>query len=99
MRSAWRGLARKISMPKRPMSKRGAPVAIISIAQQASPNVAGHTLVLRDQLTIFSTVVSSRPPGIFSSRPMSAPLQAAAAPFVDVRDPDRGEEQRHRDEP
>ena len=34
-------------MPKREMSYRGPPVAIISIAQQASPNVTGHSEPLR----------------------------------------------------
>src|SRR5674476_1708517 len=34
--------ARKTSMPKRARSKSAAPTAIISMAQQARPNVAGH---------------------------------------------------------
>ena len=34
-------------MPKRAMSNRGPAVAIISMAQQASPNVAGHSEPLR----------------------------------------------------
>ena len=34
-------------MPNRAISKRPAPVAIISIAQQARPNVAGHSEPLR----------------------------------------------------
>src|SRR5207237_3345452 len=37
--------------PKRSMSKRPAPVAIISIAQQARPNVIGQMADLRAQLT------------------------------------------------
>ncbi len=47
MRSAWRGVAENRSMPKRAMSKRGPAVAIISIAQHARPNVAGHNDPLR----------------------------------------------------
>ena len=47
IRSAWRGEARNTSMPKRAMSWRGPPVAIISMAQQARPNVAGHSDVER----------------------------------------------------
>ena len=41
IRSAWRGEARNASKPKRAMSTRAATIAIISIAQQASPNVSG----------------------------------------------------------
>ena len=37
-------------MPRRSTSKREAKVAIISIAQQASPKVTGHTEDLRAQL-------------------------------------------------
>src|SRR5215469_10274242 len=51
MRSAWRGEARNTSMPKRLRSKSAAPTAIISMAQQASPNVTGHTLMRRAHLT------------------------------------------------
>ena len=42
IRSACRGVAENRSMPKRAMSNRGEAVAIISIAQHARPNVAGH---------------------------------------------------------
>src|SRR5438132_12790047 len=42
IRSDWRGLGRKTPAPKRSMSNRDAPVAIISIAQQARPNVMGQ---------------------------------------------------------
>src|SRR5436190_6166780 len=38
-------------MPKRARSKLAAPVPIISMAQHAKPNVAGHTLFLRAHLT------------------------------------------------
>jgi hypothetical protein len=43
------------------MSKRDAPVAIISIAQQASPKVIGHSADLRAQLNTKSTVVVTIP--------------------------------------
>jgi len=38
-------------MPSRLMSKSAAPTDIISMAQQASPKVAGHTLLRRAHLT------------------------------------------------
>ncbi len=50
MTSAWRGVARKAPAPKRSKSYRAAPVAIISMAQQASPNVIGHSDERRAQL-------------------------------------------------
>src|ERR671916_371485 len=55
--SAWRGLARKTSEPKRARSWRASVVAIISMAQQASPKVAGHREDLRAQLTSESSRV------------------------------------------
>src|ERR1043166_10229147 len=51
MRSLWRGLGRNTPAPNRSMSKRLAPVAIISIAQQAIPNVIGQIADLRAQFT------------------------------------------------
>ena len=59
IRSAWRGVARNTSAPKRAISKRLADMAIISIAQQASPKVIGQMLFLRAQLMALSTVVVS----------------------------------------
>jgi len=50
MRSACRGEARMISIPNRLRSKRAACTAIISIAQQASPNIMGHMERARPQL-------------------------------------------------
>ena len=50
MRSACRGEGRKTSEPKREMSKRDVAEAIISMAQQAKPNVSGHTELPRAQL-------------------------------------------------
>src|SRR5688500_15002337 len=90
-------------MPNRARSYRPAPVDIISMAQQASPKVAGHSDDLRDQLTRPSTVVSRTPLGSFSSSPMSCPclvpLQPAATPDIGVRDEDRCDEQDHLDQP
>src|SRR5215510_9225187 len=63
MRSEWRGDAHG-TIPRRSTSKREANVAIISIAQQARPNVTGQTDDLRAQLRNESaTVVTTKPPG------------------------------------
>src|SRR5215216_1445943 len=51
IRSLCRGLGRKTPAPKRSMSNRPAPVAIISMAQHAKPNVMGQSADLRAQLT------------------------------------------------
>src|SRR3954469_20556489 len=56
-RSACRGEARKASKPKRAMSRRAATTDIISIAQQASPKVAGNSELPRAQLAARSQVV------------------------------------------
>ena len=50
IRSACRGLGRNTSDPKRAISNREVEEAIISMAQQAKPNVIGHTADLRAQL-------------------------------------------------
>src|SRR5919197_6326808 len=100
IRSACRGLARNTSMPKRAESNRGAPKVIISIAQHARPNVAGHNDDLRVQLTSFSIDASSTPSGSFSSIPTSlVPIQAAAAPHVGVGDEHGDDEQDDLDQP
>src|SRR5947209_16527368 len=64
MRSDCRGDGRKTSAPNRAMSKRDAPIDIISIAQQARPNVIGQMEFLRIQLTALSTVVRTTPSGV-----------------------------------
>src|ERR1700741_3594833 len=65
MRSEWRGEAQG-TIPKRSTSKREAKVAIISIAQQASPKVTGQIDDLRAQLKILSVeVVTIQPPGMW----------------------------------
>src|SRR5439155_10089372 len=58
IRSETRGVARG-AMPKRSRSERGPPVCIISIAQQASPNIMYQTDDFRVQLRKSSTVVVS----------------------------------------
>src|SRR5712691_9787298 len=50
IRSAWRGDGRKTSAPNRAMSNRAVVEAIISMAQQARPNVSGQMADLRAQL-------------------------------------------------
>src|SRR5687768_4275960 len=63
MRSEWRGDAQG-TMPRRSTSKREQNVAIISMAQQARPNVTGQTDDLRAQLRKASAgVVTTKPPG------------------------------------
>jgi len=65
MRSEWRGEAQG-TIPNRSTSKREAKVAIISIAQHASPNVTGQIEDFRAQLKIFSVdVVTIQPPGMW----------------------------------
>ena len=59
IRSAWRGLARNASKPKRATSMRELTAPIISIAQQARPNVAGMNALPRAQLAALSSVVVS----------------------------------------
>src|SRR5688500_20367727 len=54
--SACRGLARNVSAPNRERSLRAETVFIISIAQHANPNVAGHKLLFRAQLTTASSL-------------------------------------------
>src|SRR3954465_16024659 len=57
IRSAWRGDARNASKPKRATSMRAFTAAIISIAQQAVPKVAGMKALPRAQLAALSSVV------------------------------------------
>src|SRR3982750_1541702 len=81
IRSDCRGLPRKTSAPNRAMSYLEQLIAIISIAQQASPNVTGQIDDRRAHWTIFSTVVvrtgisDSRPIYAFSLPQSSAPLR------------------------
>src|SRR5512136_1554341 len=50
IKSAWRGEGRINSAPKRARSYRPAATQIISMAQQARPNIIGHMERLRPQL-------------------------------------------------
>src|SRR5574337_1570194 len=59
--SDWRGDGRKTPAPNRSMSKREAPVAIMSMAQQARPKVIGHGEDLRAQLNSQSSDVVTTP--------------------------------------
>src|SRR5215469_11992321 len=61
MRSDCLGLGRNTPAPNLSKSKRDAPVAIISMAQQASPNVIGHNADFLAQLKTKSTVVVIMP--------------------------------------
>src|ERR1041385_8797912 len=72
--SAWRGLARNTSAPKRARSLRDEVAFIISVAQQARPNVAGHSDDLRAQLIKESSRVvrtSGKASAITFSRPIT----------------------------
>src|SRR3954471_24499960 len=79
--SACRGLARKTSEPKRARSLRALVAFIISMAQQARPNVAGHREDLRAQLTNESSFVvntSGNASASTLSRPIKPPNFQAA---------------------
>src|SRR5437868_3775064 len=75
--SACRGLARNTSEPKRARSLRALVAFIISMAQQASPNVAGHRLDLRAQLTSESNLVVNTS-GNASANTFSRPIKPSA---------------------
>src|SRR3990172_11915334 len=97
IRSDWRGDARNSSAPKRAMSYRGVAVAIISMAQQASPNITGHSDARRAQLTIPSTeptmmfwrtassTGSDAPVTLISVSSMACPVARPAQPFPEGR--------------
>src|SRR6185369_8914143 len=79
--SAWRGEARNTSDPKRARSLRDDVAFIISIAQQARPNVAGQSDDLRAQLIKESSCVvstSGKASAITFSRPILIRLRCAA---------------------
>src|SRR5512137_1616950 len=83
IRSDCLGDPRNTSAPKRAMSYRDALIDIISMAQQASPNVTGQMDPCRAQFTIFSTVVVST--GISRSKAMGQaafPAKVPAHPVV-----------------
>src|SRR6266446_490787 len=72
--SACRGLARKTSEPNRARSLRDAVAFIISIAQQAKPNVAGQSEDLRAQLIKESSRVVNTS-GSASAMMFSSPIE------------------------
>src|SRR5919198_3925136 len=81
IRSEWRGEAQG-TIPKRSTSKREAKVAIISMAQQARPNVTGQIDDLRAQLKIFSVeVVTIQPPGMWW---MASAMEARASEVLSL---------------
>jgi hypothetical protein len=61
------------------MSKRDAPIDIISMAQQASPNVIGQIELLRIQFTAKSSVVRRRPPALRSRSSLPSAWRAQSA--------------------
>jgi hypothetical protein len=61
IRSLCLGLGRNTPAPNLSISNRDAPVAIISMAQQARPNVIGQSADLRAQLKTKSTVEVTTP--------------------------------------
>src|SRR3981189_3291250 len=63
IKSDCRGDGRNTSAPKRAMSYRDPPIDIISIAQQARPNVIGQIEFLRTQLIAASMEASTIPSG------------------------------------
>src|SRR5688500_11512745 len=77
-------------MPKRARSKWATPLAIISMAQHARPNVAGHMLFRRAHLTRFSRFPVRKLCWRFS-RPTGAPslrgVVGADTPYGLVRRP------------
>src|ERR687890_588928 len=86
--SAWRGLARKTSEPKRARSLRDEVEFIISIAQHARPNVAGQSDDLRAQLIKESSRVvntSGKASAIIFSRPIVKLPYAAVRLFSILR--------------
>jgi hypothetical protein len=79
-RSAWRGDERKTSAPKRALSYRDETIDIISIAQQARPNVSGQIELPCAQCTALATVVSI---SLSSSSPSSS--SKTPGPFLGMR--------------
>src|SRR6476620_5575411 len=102
IRSDCRGVPRKTSAPKRARSCRASITAIISIAQQASPNCIGQIEERRAQLMTESTVVvrtlsskrlSTMP--MLPVRPSLCPVERFALPDVEIPDHEDHEEYEH----
>src|SRR6516164_494411 len=108
IRSDCLGLGRKMPAPNRSISKREAPVAIISIAQQARPNVIGQSADLRAQLKTKSTDVvmmffskrSSIQAGISALHQIYelGPVQGALLNNPDISDDQDAKKNHHLDE-
>src|SRR5262245_41477497 len=77
IRSETRGVARG-AMPKRSRSERGPPVCIISMAQQASPNIMYQTDDFRVQFRKSSTLVVSAISGAVLISDMTVPSRGPA---------------------
>src|SRR5207237_1302320 len=77
IRSETRGVARG-AMPKRSRSERGPPVCIISIAQQARPNIMYQTDDFRVQLRKSSILVVSAISGAVLISDIAFPLRGVA---------------------
>src|SRR5207237_6326582 len=86
IRSETRGVARG-AMPKRSRAARGPPVCIISIAQQARPNIMYQTDDLRVQLRKSSTLVVSAISGAVLISDMSRCLARGLGPLFVGRNP------------
>src|SRR5688572_16117659 len=86
--SAWRGEARNVSAPKRERSFLAETVFIISIAQQANPNVAGQIddflaqLITASSLTVTTSGSDSKSvfskPIVFVTPPVPAAVLTAS---------------------
>src|SRR5215210_6602494 len=82
--SACRGLARNVSAPKRERSLRAETVFIISIAQQAKPNVAGQIEDFLAQLitaSSFTVTTSGNDSNSVFSKPIFKTPNSQAARF------------------
>src|SRR3982750_4316743 len=82
--SACRGDARNVSAPNLERSLRDETVFIISIAQHARPNVAGHKLDLRAQFTTASSLTVSTS-GNDSNKVFSRPIRSLDFEYL-IRD-------------
>src|SRR5262245_24582774 len=89
MRSLWRGEARKTPAPKRSRSYFVAAVAIISMAQHASPKAMGQSALRRPQSFTHSSLVRITDCWSSGSRAGAAGLSAAGL-LAAMRAPDGG---------
>src|SRR6266508_4622283 len=100
MRSDCRGVPRKTSAPIRARSDLASMTAIISIAQQASPNCMGQIEERRAQLMTESTEVvrmlSAKRSTMAGMR--SGPVERFALPHVEVADHEDHDEDQHLDQ-